>query len=380
MIEILSAATLLLAALPAYFYFRNVVVFLPLPSGPDAELNDADLGEAKRRSAISVLIPARNEAANIRACIASVLASASEGTEIVVLDDHSSDGTAEIVRFLASDDPRVRLIAGGDLPNGWNGKQHACWQLANAARNQLLVFLDADVQLAPDALVRIEHQMDNSKADLLSGFPRQITGSALERLLIPLIHFVLLGYLSLRHMRRVQRPAFAAGCGQLFLTTRQSYKKSGGHAAIRSTRHDGIMLPRRYLQQGLTIDLFDATDLASVRMYDGPAATWQGLSKNADEGIATPRIILPVTLLLLGGQVLPIALVASGHASIATLAATLLAYLPRLDAVRRFHQSWFGALLHPIGVLIFLAIQWWALVGSFTGRQVAWKGRAAAKV
>lgn len=376
---ILAAAGLLFAAIPAYFYFRNRGVFLPLPTAT---------GETNL--ALSILIPARNEEQNIGPCLLSVLANRGVDYEIVVLDDHSDDRTAEYVTNFAEaglageTSEQVRLIQGVPLPAGWNGKQHACWQLAAAARNEGLVFLDADVRLSSDALGRIARQMQTSGVDLLSGFPRQVTGSLVEAMLIPLIHFVLLGFLSLRHLRRVQEPGFAAGCGQLFVTTKTAYKKSGGHAAIRSSRHDGLKLPRTYLSEGLSIDLFDATDLAHVRMYDGAIETWNGLAKNADEGIASPGLIVPASVVLFGGQVLPVMLViAAAFVSLPSLTVTislvalLLGYLPRLDAARRFEQPLLGAVLHPLGVLLFLVIQWWSLLGSLFGRQVEWKGRAA---
>lgn len=373
MILLLGTIPLVFAALPAYFYFRNTSVFKPLPE------------PAAGTPATSVLIPARDEAHNIADCIAAVLEGASEAVEVVVLDDHSTDGTAEIVADLAKRDPRVRLIQGQPLPTGWNGKQHACWQLARVAQRDTLMFLDADVRLAPGAVGRASAALAASDADLISGFPRQLTGSLAERMLIPLIHFVLLGFLSLRHMRRVQQPEFAAGCGQLFVTTREAYFAAGGHAAIRSSRHDGLKLPRRYLAQQLAIDLFDATDLARVRMYDGAAATWNGLAKNADEGVATPQLIVPVTAMLILGQVAPVITLVSAFVlgtsvgfKLLALAAVLLSYAPRIDAAVRFRQSWMGALLHPLSVLMFLAIQWWALLGSLTGRQVEWKGRPAA--
>ncbi len=369
-----SAIVVLLAAIPAYFYFRNVGVFRTLPS--------TDYGTEE---AMSVLIPARDESGNIGACVEAVLGSASADTEVVVLDDHSEDDTAEIVMAIARRDCRVRLIAGAALPAGWNGKQHACWQLAQAAQRETLVFLDADVRLEPNALPRIAAALRIGNAHLMSGFPRQVTQSLLEKLLIPLIHFVLLGFLSLRHMRRIQKPAFAAGCGQLFVTTREAYQRSGGHAAIRASRHDGIKLPRLYLAQGLKIDVFDATDLAHVRMYHGARATWQGLAKNADEGVASPGLIGPVTALLLGGQVLPYGLLAASLVADLPIlfswlgcTAVALAILPRLDACRRFQQPWINLLLHPVGVLLFLAIQWTALLRSLTGNQVTWKGRPAA--
>src|SRR5207249_2189563 len=159
---------------------------------------------------------------------------------------------------------------------------------------------------------------------------------------------------------------FGAGCGQLFLTRRPSYEAAGGHANIRTTLHDGIKLPRAFRAAGLLTDLCDATELAVCRMYRGGAELWRGLAKNATEGLASPAMILPATLLLAGGQVLPVALLAAAPwlppaAGWLAGAATALAYSTRLAGVVRFRQSLLGALLHPVGVLVLLAIQWYAL-------------------
>ena len=124
------------------------------------------------------------------------------------------------------------------------------------------------MRLAPDALARMAAVPRwNPGADLASGFPRQETVGLLEKLVIPLIHFILLGFLPIERMRRSLDPAFAAGCGQLFITHARAYDRAGGHSAIRGTLHDGLKLPRAYRLAGLRTDLFDATDLAVCRMY-----------------------------------------------------------------------------------------------------------------
>ena len=227
-----------------------------------------------------------------------------------------SDATAAIVASMARRDERIRLVRGPQLPPGWCGKQHACWVLAQEARHPLLVFIDADVRLAPDALARMARFLDESAADLASGFPRQETVGLLEKLVIPLMHFILLGFLPLERMRRSPDPAFAAGCGQLFITTRDAYDRSGGHSAIRGTLHDGLKLPRAYRLAGLRTDVFDATDLAVCRMYRTAGEVWKGLAKNAGEGLAAPRLILPMTVILLGGQVFPPVVLVVGLAGI----------------------------------------------------------------
>ena len=155
------------------------------------------------------------------------------------------------------------------------------------ARHPLLVFLDADVRLASDALARMAAHVTFCGTDLASGIPCQVTLSPLEKLLIPLIHFILLGFLPIPRMRRSRQPAFAAGCGQLFIAKAAAYKCCGGHSVIRDTLHDGLKLPRAFRAAGLKTDLFDATDLAKCRMYRNASEVWFGLAKNAGE--ALPR-------------------------------------------------------------------------------------------
>ncbi len=371
-LTILAFVCLVFAAIPAYVFFRNVSQFqrLPNPSG-ESEL-----------AAVSVLIPARNEESSIGPCIESVLASRDVKLEVVVLDDQSDDQTAEVVRGYSERDPRVRLESSASLPAGWCGKQHACSQLGELAKHDVFVFIDADVRLTPDALVRMSSRMHSTNVDLLSGFPRQVTGTISEKLLIPLIHFVLLGFLSLRRMRNSKHPAFGAGCGQLFMTKREAYQQSGGHGAIRKSLHDGLKLPRIYRSQGLVTDLFDASDLATCRMYRNVGEVWHGLKKNATEGVASAGLIVPVTLLLFFGQVLPFVLLvvcvlsSSGSTALAvTLLGCVVAWLPRFVSAFRYRQTFVGALLHPLAIVAFLCIQWAAFIGSFSQKPVAWKGR-----
>ena len=202
-------------------------------------------------------------------------------------------------------------MRGQPLPAGWCGKQFACSLLARAARHPLLVFLDADVRLAPDGLARMAAFLEESKADLVSGIPLQETGTLVEKLVIPLNHFVLLGFLPLARMRRNRHPAYAAGCGQFFLARSNAYEAAGGHAAIRASLHDGITLPRAFRAAGFRTDLCDLTEIATCRMYRTAGDVWRGLAKNATEGLASPGLILPATAILLGGQVLPFVLLAA---------------------------------------------------------------------
>jgi hypothetical protein len=371
---LLTAACLtamVLAAWPALLFLANLREYRP-PGAP---------AEAQPPPSVSVLIHARDEEPTIGAAVESALASRGVDLEAIVLDDRSEDATAAIVRAIGARDPRVRLDEALQLPPSWCGKPHACAVLGRLATRPVLVFLDADVRLAPDGLVRMATVLDESGADLVSGLPRQETVGLVEKMVIPLMHFILLGFLPIRRMRSDPAPRLAAGCGQLVITRKTSYEQMGGHAAIRATFHDGIKLPRAYRASGLRTDLFDATDTATCRMYRSASDLWSGLAKNATEGLAAPTLIVPVTLILFGGQVLPWILVPlaprlSAPERVMAALALVAAYVPRLVAVRRFRQSPLGAVLHPVGILILLAIQWYAFTRRALGYGAIWKGRA----
>ncbi len=352
--------------------------------------------------AVSILIPARNEAAGIEAAVRTALATISCLFEIVVMDDASEDGTGGVVARLAAEDGRVRLERASALPGGWNGKQHACWALAQTARYPVLCFVDADVRLGPECVARMCGLLEQGNG-LVSGFPRQETGTWMEWMLLPLIHFVLLGFLPLGKMRAGTDPAFAAGCGQFMMVRAESYFACGGHSGIKETMHDGLRLPRLFREAGFRTDLADLTGLATCRMYRSASEVWSGLAKNATEGLGDPKRIVPVSVMLLLGQVLPfivlLGLIAGARfmvllggamgmdvhftksieRSIELLlfgVALVAAWGPRWVGVWRFRQDWRGALLHPFGILLLLAVQWYALGRKVTGGAVKWRDRA----
>ncbi len=375
MLLCLIITSVLFAIVPAWLFRANLRDYAPPPRPPSGQ----------GFPPVSVLIPARNEETTIGDAVRAALQSQGIELEVVVLDDHSADRTAAIVKQLIATDERVRLVTTPELPAGWCGKQHACWVLAREARHPLLLFIDADVRLVLDALARMTAFVSASGADLASGIPHQETVSLLEKLVIPLVHFILLGFLPIRRMRRSRQPSFAAGCGQLFIARAKAYHRCGGHSVIRDTLHDGLKLPRAFRAAGLKTDLFDATDLATCRMYRTAGEVWSGLAKNAGEALAAPALIGPMTAVLLGGQVLPVILLLLGFSSwpepwpkwqtALALVATIAAYYPRVAAASRYRQSLLGAILHPLGILILLAIQWFAFLCNALGRPATWKGR-----
>ncbi len=372
-LAVATVAAAFFAAVPSLSFFGNLRRFR-VPEAPSCE---APVPE------VSLLIPARDEERSIGAALDAALASEGVELEVVVLDDGSSDRTAEIVRSYAARDPRVRLESAPPLPAGLRGKPHACAVLAERARHEILAFQDADVRLSRDGLARAAAFLRSSGAGLVSGFPRQVTGTFLEVLLIPLMHWVLLGFLPIDRMRRSRHPAYGAACGQLLLAERSAYQAAGGHRAIARFVHDALKLARAFRAAGHSTDLFDATPIASCRMYEDARGVWEGLAKNATEGMGSPAAIVPWTLVLGLGQVAPPILLGVGLATgapawipIVSALALLAGWSARFAAAARFRQPTLGALLHPLGIALFLAIQWHALARHVAGKPAVWKGRA----
>jgi len=348
---------------------------------------------AERKSPVAVLIPARDEERNIRATLESVLASREVELEVFVLDDDSADRTVNIVLDVAMRDSRVKLLQSSHLPAGWTGKQHACWQLAKATEAPVMLFLDADVRLQPWAIARSVAALHKKNVALLSGFPQPIATGALGKMLLALRQYLLLAFLPFERMQKTTKPAYAAGCGQFMLVDREAYFASGGHAAIRQTRQDGLMLPRLFREHGLRTDMADLTTLAEAQMFRARNA---GLAKAATEGIGIEEHIVPFTAVLLLGQVLPtivacwwlfrgVSMIAAGSAvedpaGLATVTlliviALVASYVPRLVAAHRFKQSPMSAVLHPLEILLMLMVQWLAFARTAIGRPVTWRAR-----
>lgn len=352
---------------------RNLRLYAPpIDPGPDAHGEPGPL--------VSVCIPARDEEANIEACVRAVLASDHENLEVLVYDDESTDQTGAILDRLLAGDPRVRSVPTRPLPAGWNGKQHACDRMGRTANGEWALFLDADVRLEPAAVRLALAFAGSAKADLVSTFPRQVTGSLGERLLTPMIFFVLLSYLPLGRMRGTMDPSTSAACGQFILARRTAYVEAGGHAAFKDSMHDGVKMPRAFRRHGFTTDLFDGTDLASVRMYHGWRAAWSGFTKNAFEALGSVALLVCMTVFHAVAHVGPWALlVVAAMGRDPALGAIAAAAVGCNIAQRWLLSGRFGhprslALWHPVTVLLMILVQWHSLVLHLT-RKRAWKGR-----
>jgi hypothetical protein len=273
----------------------------------------------------------------------------------------------------------VRLLAAPPLPEGWTGKVHACHHLARAARGTHLLFVDADVRLRPRAAATLAGHAEASGAALVSAVPRQAMASLGELLTVPMINFMLLGYLPMGFMRLSRDPGLGAACGQMMLAEAAAYRAAGGHAAIRHLLHDGIQLGRLFRRRGHMTDLLLGENLADCRMYAGLGEAWAGFAKNAHEGMATPAALPVWTLLWAGGHVLPFALLPFALLPFApawpVVLAAGLSLATRAMITVATRESPLSIPLHPLTVLVGLMIQWSVLLRIGSRRRAAWRGR-----
>ncbi len=325
---------------------------------------------------VSVLIPARNEAARLPAALRAIALSHHPIDEILVYDDGSTDGSESVLADLGREIPSLRVIRGGELPAGWVGKPHACSRLAAEARGEVLVFLDADVVLAPDGLERLAsiHQ----GAPLVTAVPRQLTGSPVEHLVLPFLLLSYLSWLPLELVARLRSERVVAANGQVLAIDRDALAKLGGFAAVRTEIVDDVALARHAKRAGLRVAFADGTQIAACRMYGSGRAVWEGFSKNIHEGVGGSAALLGVVTLYFITFILPwLALVVSAWlpALLPAAAVAVLANLcQRSLLVVRWRQSAWGVLHHVAGASLVIVIAVNSLVWSLRG-EIRWAGR-----
>jgi chlorobactene glucosyltransferase len=324
----------------------------------------------------------RDEAANLRRLLPALARTRYRNLEVLVLDDGSRDETAAVVRGHAASDPRFRLVEGLDPPDGWTGKNWACHQLSHYARGDLLLFCDADVVPGPEAVGRTATLLREGDADVMTAFPRHERGGWLEEALIPLVtQLPIAALLPLPLVGRTGASSLAVGNGQWLAWRRESYDRLGRHARVRDSIVEDVALARLAKAAGLRLVPVLATRDLRIRMYDDAAGTWSGFARNlypllgGGDGGSERR---DGRALLVGGALvaalaLPFIAPAVGTGAVSWLPLALLG-LVRLAGAALFAASPRGVLLHPVGVVSAAAL---ALVSRHRHRQgaVAWKGR-----
>lgn len=344
-------------------------------------------GDGKRPIAgdVSVLIPARNEADTIEACVRAVIESGAEIGEVLVYEDRSSDGTRAILEELAAEYEVLRIVEGQPLPDGWVGKPHACHRLAEEADGDRLVFVDADTFVADGGLRRLVSLIEAGpagRASLATAVPAQRYATIGERLIIPLLHVTYTSWLPLPLIWRSGHPQFLAANGQLMAIRRDALEEIGGFAAVRDAVVDDMELARAFKRAGHTVVFGDGRRMATCRMYGSWSEIWEGFSKNLYEGLGgRPGLLVGVVGLYLAAFVAPyvgLGVWASGGAGAAVGAAAAVGVgcnvvLRTLFALTHGHPIE-GGLTQPVGVIALIGIAGNSLLWHRRG-EIRWAGR-----
>ena len=344
---------------------------------------------------VSVIIPARNEAHNIERCLTSVLSTTYPMLEVIVVDDHSTDGTGEIARRIATADvvngfgfSRVRIVDAPALPSGWFGKQWACHNGAAAARGDLLCFIDADTWHSPELIARSVNAMQSRGAALFTVAGHQEMGSFWEKVIQPFVFVTLLArYGGLEPMSRATDPYKKIANGQFMLIARAAYDEAGGHVALKSHVAEDLRMAQRFAELGMPAHMVLARNQMTTRMYTSLGEIRRGWGKNVYAGgrdalplNAVTRALLPfafpfaplLPLLPIFAASLAWLGVLGGNALIFGLIGTVASALFWMAAYAYARLNPLWGLMYPVAALVLAFI---FAEAAWRGSKVAWKGR-----
>ncbi len=229
-------------------------------------------------SLVSVLIPARNEEANIKRCLYSLIDQSYKNLEIIVLDDDSDDQTCNIVKDVCKNFSSIKLIKGEIKSNGWTGKNWACHQLSKFAKGDFLLFIDADTKLQKNTISETVTEMNNNDIDLISLFPNRITNTAIDKIISVTIGWFIFSCLPIIFSNK--NPMFSSAFGQYLLFRKGAYFSIGGHESIKDKILDDFELGRLITKRGYNLNVFDGTERISTFSYSTEKEALEGLSKS----------------------------------------------------------------------------------------------------
>jgi chlorobactene glucosyltransferase len=335
---------------------------------------------------VSILVPARNEENNIANCIRSLLEQDYPDFEVLVLDDQSCDGTLAILRGMADSRPGLKVLAGSPPPEGRLGKNWACFQLAQAAQGDLLLFTDADTVHRPASLCCMVTALAGEDADLLTGFPRQEMHTWMERLLVPFFSWAVLCFNPLCLAYRMDLPVLSNAVGQMMLFRREGYQAIGGHGRSGSSIVEDLTLARRIKAAGLRWRVVHVSDLVTCRMYPGGQEAFDGFSRNyfaAFDFRLLPYLFVFLWLAVMFWQpLILLAVLFSRQVPTARLVepivcvglSLLLWFIPYLEL--KVHSGL--GILYPFTILVNVLVAFRSLLLSLSGR-LTWKGRTISR-
>lgn len=349
-------------------FFRTLLNLALLP-----RLRRGAMPSLRRR--VSIIIPARDEERSIGRTVRAMLAQTYPDLEVIVVDDRSTDATGGIVRAIAAEDGRVVAVQGVEPPPGWLGKPWALHQGSQRATGELLLFVDADVVYAPEALAAALDCFERTGTAMVTLLPNMEMHGFWEHAAMPMLAMTAFTFLPSWAGNRTRLPFLAVGGGPGNLIARADYDVVGGHEALRDAVVDDVGLARLVRRSGRRTSAVRAEELVSIRMYHGGAEIVAGFTKNVFSVFSRSYAVAFAALFFVPIlHLLPYALALLGDPyAIGTVAVIAVTRVILFGALRyRLDNALF---LHPV-----MTIFWgWVFVRSiwYTGfrRELLWRGR-----
>jgi glycosyltransferase involved in cell wall biosynthesis len=320
---------------------------------------------------VAVLLPVRNEAANIVELVASLKAQTGiSDLKFYFLDDGSEDETLELLKREVAGDKRFSIAGGQQLPEGWLGKPWALEQLRSKVKADYIVNIDADVRLVPKAICVTINLLIDQKLDFVSPYPKQIAKSFGERMVQPLLQWSWLSTVPLRIAEKSGRASLAVANGQFFAVRESALTVVSGYSASKRAVLDDMELARTLLRNGFKGCVADGSHIATCHMYNSWAEVKAGYGKSLWSAFGS-RLgsFIAIAFLFLTG-ILPLLGAIAGFTT--GFYALEFVIISRIIAARVSRGRFLDAFLHPIStlILIYLIIYSWSARG-----KVQWKGR-----
>lgn len=343
---------------------------------------------------VSICIPARNEAQSIERCVRSAIDQQYPNHHVYVLDDNSTDSTTKILQKLTNSFANtLTVLEGQPKPDCWLGKSWGCHQLSEIITGEILIFIDADTWLEPEATAKTVRSMGRDVVDFITLWPQQKFGTFWEKTVIPLVYFALLTLLPARYVYRPPQwipsfiraevgALFAAACGQFMAFKRKAYQGVGGHKSVKNKVVEDVELAKNLKRAGYPMKMYHGARTVSCKMYSSANELWEGFRKNFLAGFGNNLFlfiglgILHIITFILPALLLPFLLLwGSTKLTVLCLIIITLMLIQRFIVDQWFNWKFRYGLLHPLGVMWFQVLGIKVISDYLNQESAQWKDR-----